>query len=207
MRFKDREEAGKKLIERLATYKGAKDAVVVALPRGGVVLGRVVADALGLPLDIVVARKIGAPGNEEYAIGAVTADGNAVWNEAERAAAGDRYCVEAVRKEVVEAKRRLGVYRSGWLPRDLSRKTVIIVDDGIATGFTMRAAVRKAREEGAKRVVVAVPVAPPDIISVIAGEVDEFIALDTPMTFAAIGGFYSEFPQVDDKTVVSLLRR
>lgn len=207
MQFKDRQEAGKKLAEKLAAYKNAPDAVVVALPRGGVVLGRIVADALGLPLDVVVARKIGAPGNPEYAIGAVTVSGDVIWNEAEKAMADAAYCDEEVRKQMAEARRRQDTYRGGWPPRDLKGKTVIIVDDGIATGFTVRASARTAKNEGARKVVIAVPVAPADSLASLASEFDEIVVLHSPELFFAIGGFYGDFPQVDDKTVIDLLRR
>jgi predicted phosphoribosyltransferase len=207
MQFKDREQAAEKLAEKLARYRNAADAVIVALPRGGVVLGRIVADKLGLPLDIVVPRKIGAPANEEYAIGAVTESGEAVWNPEERTAAGAAYWEETMRKEMAEAKRRLEAFRKGRPPRDLKGKTAIIVDDGIATGYTMLAAIKTARAEGAKRVVVSVPVAPPDTTARMAGEADELVVLHAPAIFFAIGGFYDYFPQVDDERVKELMGR
>ncbi len=204
--FIDRDDAGRQLAEKLKKYGGRKDVVVVALPRGGVVLGRVVADALKAPLDIVVPRKIGAPGNEEYAIGALTEAGHAVWNEQERALAGDAYIERTVEAELAEARRRLDLYRSGLPPRDLKDRTVIIVDDGIATGYTIRAAIETVRSEGPARVVAAVPVAPPDSAEAVAKLVDEAVILETPALFWAIGSFYDEFGQVDDDTVIKLMR-
>src|SRR5512142_1163900 len=130
MPFVDREDAGRRLARRLRRLAGKPDAVIVALPRGGVVLGRVVADALRLPLDIVVPRKIGAPGDPEYAIGAVTEEGDAVWNEAERRVADASYLEKTLAAERAEARRRLATYRAGLPPRALRGRTVIVVDDG-----------------------------------------------------------------------------
>ncbi len=205
--FKDREEAGRKLAEALEKYKGLKNAVVVALPRGGVVLGRIVADALGAPLDLVVPRKIGAPFNEEYAIGALAESGEAVWNEEERVrcdAAALRHIVEKERKE---AERRLNVYRKGLPPRDLKGKTVILVDDGVATGYTMRAAINTVKAERPEKIVVAVPVGPKDTLGELKREADEVVILHTPMLFFAIGGFYEVFPQVEDEAVIELMKK
>ncbi len=206
MPFKDREDAGRRLAEKLRQYAGRKGVVVVALPRGGVVLGRIVADALKAPLDIVVPRKIGAPGNEEYAIGALTESGHAVWNEQERAAAGEAYVGKAVEKQLAEARRRLDLYRAGLPPRDLAGRTVIIVDDGIATGYTNRAAIATVRSEKPARVIAAVPVSPPDSAAVVERLVDEAVILEKPALFWAIGSFYDEFGQVDDETVIKLMR-
>jgi predicted phosphoribosyltransferase len=207
MPFIDRVDAGKKLAAALAKYRKAKDAVVVALPRGGVVLGRVIADDLGLPLDIIVPRKIGAPENEEYAIGAVTESGHVVWNAAERARIDDAWAEAEVSKQKAEAARRLKVFRAGLPPRDLKGKTVLLVDDGIATGYTIRAAIETARAESPSRLVVAVPVSPPDSAEAVARMSDEFIALERPDLFLAIGAFYNDFVQVEDDEVAALMRR
>ena len=205
MVFRDRADAGRRLAEALRKYGGRRDVTVVALPRGGVVLGRIVADALGAPLDIVVPRKIGSPGNEEYAIGAITESGHAVWNEAERALADESYIERTVSAEQAEARRRIDTYRAGLPPRDLKGRTVVVVDDGIATGYTMRAAVETVKSEGPAKVVAAVPVAPPDSAKEIGGLVDESVVLSKPSPFWAIGAFYEEFGQVEDGEVVRLL--
>ncbi|MDD5251283.1 MAG: phosphoribosyltransferase [Patescibacteria group bacterium] len=205
--FADREDAGRRLAEKLDAYRGRNDVTVVALPRGGVVLGRIVADALNAPLDIVVPRKIGAPGNEEYAVGAVTESGHVVWNEAERARLDDDYAERTVAEERAEAQRRLDIYRAGRPPRDWHDRTVIVVDDGIATGYTMRAAIETVRSMKPRRVIVAVPVAPADSIETLRGLGDEIVVLETPTLFFAIGAHYSLFNQVDDETVVALMRR
>ncbi len=206
MPFADREDAGKRLAGRLKKYAGKPDTVVVALPRGGVVTGREVADALRLPLDIVVPRKIGSPGDPEYAIGAVTEEGDAVWNESERRAAGEEYLAATLAAERAAARRRLATYRAGMPARSLRGKTVIVVDDGVATGHTMRAAVATVRREGAARLVVAVPVCPPDSRASLEAVADEVEVIESPRAFAAIGAHYGAFPQVSDGEVLRLMR-
>ncbi|MEY4744733.1 MAG: hypothetical protein RL272_678 [Candidatus Parcubacteria bacterium] len=206
MPFVDREDAGRRLARSLRRYEGDPGAIVVALPRGGVVTGRVVADALKLPLDIVVPRKIGAEADPEYAIGAVTEEGDAVWNERERRGAGRAYLDSTLAKERAEARRRLGTYRAGMPPRSLRGKTVLVVDDGVATGYTMRAAVATVKRCGASRIVVAVPVCPADSLAALELEADEVVALESPVIFSSIGAFYDAFAQTDDATVVRLLR-
>lgn len=204
--FQDRRQAGEELAQALRAYGHQPDVVIVALPRGGVVIGKVVADALGVLLDIVVPRKIGFPGQEEYAIGAITETGEVVWNEAERARVPGPYLETAIKREQAEAKRRLDAYRAGRPPRDLKNKVVIIVDDGVATGYTMRAAIRTVRAEGVKKIVVAVPLAPADTVEKLKGEVDEVIALQQPISFWAIGAHYQEFHQVSDGEVIQLMK-
>ena len=207
MSFIDREDAGRRLAERLGRYRGDAKALVVALPRGGVSVGRVVADGLGLPLDIVVPRKIGAQSNREYAIGAITEEGHVVWNEAERSKTDPDYLNQAVLEEQAEAKRRLVRFRGDRPPRDWHGRTVIVVDDGIATGFTMLAALKTVRSFRPARVVVAVPTAPPDVEQVLAGQADELIVLEKPTLFRAVGAQYRDFGQVSDNQVVELLER
>jgi len=201
--FKDRQDAGKKLALLLDNYKGT-NAIVLALPRGGIIIGREVAEALNLPLDIIVTRKIGAPGNEEYAIGAIDIHGNGVWNENERAYVDKRWLENKIMEEIREAERRWGTYRKGRGPLELKGKTVIIVDDGIATGLTMQAAVAYARQTNAKEVVVAVPVASTESVGVLK-EVVEVYVIETPVFFSAVGEWYEYFPQVSDQEVVSVL--
>lgn len=169
-------------------------------------VGKVVADALGVPLDIVVPRKIGFPGQEEYAIGAITETGEAVWNETERARVSEDYVAEVMQREQAEAKRRLEVYRGGRTARDLKNKIVIVVDDGVATGYTMRAAIQTIRAEGAKNIIVAIPLAPSDTVEKLRGEVENVIALQQPTFFWAIGAHYQEFSQVSDDEVVALMK-
>jgi predicted phosphoribosyltransferase len=206
MKFKDRVEAGEKLAAALQKFAADPDAVVVALPRGGVVPGAIVAKALGKPLDLVIPRKIGAPGNPEYAIGAVTESGEGVWNEEERERADPTWLQCEIEKEQAEAKRRRETYLVARKRIDLAGKTVILVDDGIATGITMRAAIQEVRKAHPKKIVVAVPVAPPDSVSEMKSLIDEVVVLATPMLFGAIGAFYKEFPQLEDVEVTKLLK-
>lgn len=207
MTFIDRHDAGKRLARRLSRFARRTDAVVVALPRGGVIIGREVADALRLPLDVVVTRKIGAEENPEYAIGAIGETGDAVWNERERREADPSYLEAEVARQRKEAARRLAKYRAGLPPRAFAGKTVLLVDDGVATGYTMRAAIAWLRHERPAAIVVAVPVCPPDSLAIIAAEADEAVTLEAPAAFDAIGRFYQEFTQVGDDAVIASLRR
>lgn len=207
MMFRDRVDAGRKLAEALERYRGAKDAIVIALPRGGVVVGAEVATALDLPLDIVVPRKIGAPGNPEYAIGAITESGDPAWDQqaVSLTDASEEYLAATVAKERAEAQRRLMTYRGDRPPRDVKGKTVLLVDDGIATGATMRAAIQTLRSEGARRIVLAVPVAAADSIAALRSEVDDIVVLHAPQWFGAVGAFYDTFEQTTDDEVTALL--
>ena len=166
MRFKDRVDGGKQLAVLLTKYKNNTDAIIIGLPRGGVVIAFEVSKELNLPLDIIVPRKIGAPTNPELAVGALTQEGAIVWNEALRKSLGlspdDLKDIIAAEKK--EAARRLRVYRGNRQPLNLKNKIVILVDDGIATGATMRAAISSARIQGAKFIVVAVPVSPMQVL-------------------------------------------
>lgn len=202
--FRDREEAGQRLAERLGKYQG-KAAVVVALPRGGVPVGREVADQLGLPLDVVVVRKVGAEFNPEYAIGAVSERGEVYWEEAERQRADAAYLERAVAKARAEASERLTLFRAGRPERDWSGQTAIVVDDGVATGLTMMAALQAVRSFGPDRVVAAVPVGPPETRRRLAALADEVVVLETPAFFNAVGAHYEEFPQVANEVVASIL--
>lgn len=206
MIFKDRSQAGKLLAKELKRYRGKKDAVVVALPRGGVVLGYEIAVNLKLPLDIVVPRKIGAPGNPEFAIGAITEDGEFIENP-EGGYAPEDYMKKEIAKEMNESARRLEIYRSGMPERKLADKTVLLVDDGIATGLTLEAGIRTVRKQKAGKIVVAVPVAAEDSYKKIKMLVDDMICLDRPFFFGAVGAFYESFPQTQDSEVVELLQK
>lgn len=206
MIFRDREDAARQMVTPLEPFRAAPNTIILALPRGGVVLGRILADALQLPLDIVVPRKIPAPENEEYAIGAITETGEPIWNTTEHARISDEYAKRVILEEQTEAKRRLALYRPKGEPRNLLGKTVLVIDDGIATGLTMRAAIATIRQEGAARIIIAVPVCPPDTKMILQKDVDECIVLDTPEYFGAIGNFYERFPQVEDETVIKLLK-
>lgn len=203
--FKDRHEAGQKLVKILEDFKG-KNAIVLALPRGGVVVSAEIAKILNLPLDIIVTRKIGSPESEEYAIGAIDVDGDGVWNKEELKRINKEWLAQKIKKEKEEAKRRLSLYRQGRTPLDLRGKISIIADDGIATGLTIKAAIKYARKLGAQKIVVASPLAPREAASDLKKEVDEMRILETPSAFFAIGQFYETFPQVEDEEVIKILK-
>lgn len=206
MVFKNRQEAGEKLAEALAQYKNAKDVIILALPRGGVVVGAEVAQALGLPLDIVVPRKIGAPGNEEYAIGAITETGEKVFNEDELRNIDKEWLAREINKEKAEAIRRLNLYRGDKPYPDLAGKIMILVDDGVATGYTMRATIRSVRAKNPKKIIVAVPHGAKDSLEKLRQEADEVVALEEPEWYGAVGAFYQEFGQTSDGEVIALLQ-
>ncbi len=207
MIFADRVEAGERLAVALARYKGA-DAVVLAIPRGGVIVGEAVARALGLPLDVVVPRKIGAPGNPELGLGAI-APGVRVLDEwlVERLGVTEEYLEREIEAEEREIERRERVYRAGRPPVEVGGKVAIVVDDGVATGGTAIAALRWARAQGAARVVLAVPVAPPGSVPKLAREADEVVVLETPEPFFAVGEWYRRFDQTTDEEVIAALAR
>lgn len=205
--FADRTDAGEQLARLLESYENLSDTVVLGLPRGGVVPAVIVAKALSLPVDIVVPRKIGAPFHEELAIGAVAQDGSVVWNEdlMKRLHLKPEDVAETIEKERKESKRRVALYRHGRQPLELKNKTVILVDDGIATGATMRAAIAYVKHQGARNIVVATPVGTPDVLSRLEQEVDEVVSVQRPETFLGISAFYETFPQTSDDEVIALL--
>ena len=205
--FEDRVEAGRRLASALQDFKG-KNAVVLAIPRGGVVVGFEVADSLGIPLDVIIPRKIGAPGNPELAIGAVMEDGTIIMNDELSGflQVSEDYIKEESQSQRLEIERRLKFYRGTALYPDLKNHVVIIVDDGIATGSTMKAALVSVRKKGTKAIVIAVPVGPPSTIQELEKEADDVVCLLTPESFMAIGQFYANFAQTTDEEVVSLLK-
>lgn len=206
MTFQNRHEAGRKLADALSEYKGADNGLVIALPRGGVVPGRIVADRLGLPLDVVVTRKVGAPANREYAIGALTESGDVVWNQPEKQNYPEEKLSEIVEEEKTEARRRVEKYRSGLPSRKMRGKTILLVDDGVATGFTMKAAIKTVRAADPDKIIVAVPVAPRGIEPELESVVHEVVVLETPALFMAVGAYYEEFDDVNDEQVLELLK-
>lgn len=207
MFFSNRKEAGVKLAHALQKYAG-RPCVVLALPRGGVVLGAEIAAALKAPLDLLIPMKIGHPENPEYAIGAVTETGEPVFNPSVLREAGLDWFNQRVIQKRREAKRRREAYRGKRSPLPVEGKTVILVDDGIATGWTMRAAIREVRRSKPARVVVAIPVVPGDTAERLRQEVDVLVALDIPEFYAgAVGAYYEDFGQVDDEEVTSLIEK
>jgi len=206
MRFKNRAEAGRQLAAVLAKYRG-EDIVVYALPRGGVVLGYEIAKSLGAPLDLVITRKIGYPGNEECAVCAVAEDGHMICDRAGSSLLDQEWLNAQAEKEMREAKRRRQVYLGGRELLPGEGKVAIIVDDGVATGLTILLAISEMRHCHPKRVVVAVPVTSRDAAERIRADADELIALDVPSSFVAVGEHYEQFPQLNDEEVIKLMKQ
>lgn len=206
--YRDRIEAGEKLSKELREFKGQDDVVIIGLPRGGVPVAFEIAERLNLPMDIVCPRKIGAPMNKEFAIGAITETGEGIFdsNTIARLGVTKDYLDKEIEKEKAEAQHRLELYREGKPPRNLKDKTVIIVDDGLATGSTMKAAIQSIKAEGASEIIVAVPVSPPDTLEDIRDTVDDVICLDTPLFFQAVGQFYQDFSPTEDDEVIELMK-
>jgi predicted phosphoribosyltransferase len=208
-RFQDRHEAGRMLAEALRSYAGRDDLLVLALPRGGVPVGFEVARALGAPLDVMLVRKLGVPGHEELAMGAIASGGVRIVSDDVVSAFGipDRVLATVAAAEERELQRQERAYREARPIPDVRGKTVILVDDGLATGSTMRAAVATLRAMGAARVVAAVPVAPPETCAVMREVVDQMVCVLTPDPFLAVGAWYEDFSETGDETVRALLGR
>lgn len=208
MRFKDRKEAGRVLAASLVRYAGRVDVIVLGLPRGGVPVAAEVARALGAPLDTLMVRKLGVPGHEELAMGAIASGGVRVLDDtAQRLFGVPPEAVDRVTEdEEFELARRERLYRDGRAAPRMTDRIVILVDDGLATGSSMRAAVRAVRRERPALVVVAVPVAPPDTCALLRLEADECVCASTQEPFFSVGAWYDDFPQLTDSEVQALLR-
>ena len=208
-RFRDRREAGRLLAAQLGAYAKRPDVLVLALPRGGVPVAAEVASALGAPLDVFVVRKLGVPGHEEYALGAIATGGVRVLNEevVQALRIPDRVIDALAAREQEELARRERVYRGHRPPLDVRGRTVILVDDGLATGATMHAAIRALRQQQPARIVVAVPTASPETCAELKTEVDDIICATTPDPFYAVGLWYEDFSQTTDEEVRELLAR
>ena len=207
MQFKDRRDAGQQLSTQLTQYKERKDVIVLGLARGGMVVADEVAAALHVLLNVIVVRKVGAPGNEELALGAVAEYGTGIFNEDLITALGvsRQWLKQEVEEQKQILKQRLSLYRGKSSAPELKSKIVILIDDGIATGASMRVAIQSVRHAGAKKIVLAVPVAAPDSLRKIAKEVDESICLFSPPYFGAVGSFYRSFGQTSDDEVIQIL--
>src|SRR3989338_9190608 len=204
MIFKDRHDAGKKLAEALKKYKNKKDIIVLGIPRGGVEVAFNIAKALKVPLSIIVTKKIGHPFESEFAIGAVS-PGNYIVDEVYSNEAGEDYIENTVKEMNAEIKRRYKEYTQGKMPQ-LKNKIVIIVDDGLATGYTMFAAIKYAKSKNPKKLIVAVPVATQDSFEKVKQMADEFVCLQVPVFFSAVGSFYQDFAQLEDEEVKFYLK-
>ena len=205
--FKDRADAGNQLAKKLMKYKGKKDAIILGIPRGGVEIGFQIAKILKLPLDVIVTKKIGCPGNEEYAIGAVGPGKEYILNDWQSSGAGEDYIEEETERlgKLIEERYRL-YKRTKKFPQ-IKNKTIILVDDGIATGNTAKLSILILKKQKPKKIILAIPVAPKDSIKMMEKYADEVICLSTPTSFFAIGQFYENFAQVSDKQVIKYLSR
>jgi putative phosphoribosyl transferase len=204
--FTDREDAGRQLADLLSDLQG-QDVVILAIPRGGVEIGAVVATALGAPLDVVIPRKVGAPGNPELGLGAVAGDVEVLDQRLIKVlGVSQDYLRQEIESQQEEIRRRSVAYRGDRPPVSLEKSVAVVVDDGVATGGTAAAALRWARAGGASRVILAVPVAPAEAAERLRREADEVRILATPEPFYAVGQWYESFPQVGDERVVRLLR-
>jgi len=206
MRFVDRRDAGRRLADQLVELR-EEDPIVLALPRGGVPVGAEVARALGAPLDLILVRKLGVPSQPELAMGALGEEGVRVLDATliARARVSERELRRIEARERAELARRAVRYRGDRLPMKIAGRTVVIVDDGLATGASARAAILVARARGARRVVLAVPVAPPDTVAALGNQADAVISLETPSSMVAIGQWYEDFRQTSDEEVVEQL--
>ncbi|MFI5059414.1 MAG: phosphoribosyltransferase [Candidatus Acidiferrales bacterium] len=209
MIFKNRQEAGQRLASRLVKYANREDVIVLGVPRGGVPIAFEVATSLNLPLDIFVLRKLGVPGHEELAFGAIGSGGVRVLNAnvVEQMGISDLDIAVVTRAEKEELERRERLYRGSRPPLDVHGRTVILVDDGIATGSSLRAAIRALREMKPAAIVIATPVAPERTCNRLRHEVEELVCVEMPEPFYGVGQFYHDFAQVSDEEVNELLER
>jgi putative phosphoribosyl transferase len=208
-KYNNRTEAGKILTEQLKEYANRADVIVLALPRGGVPVAYEIAQTLAVPLDVFIVRKLGMPGQEELAIGALAMDGSTVFNDdlLRLMPFPPEIIDEIIASEKIELARRISLYRGNQPLPHLENKIIILVDDGIATGATMRAAITVLQKQSLKKLIVAVPVAALDTAKEIAAMVDQFICPLTPELFYSVGSWYSDFPQTTDTEVIALLNK
>ena len=207
--FRNREEAGRLLGQKLAAYKGRADVIVLGLPRGGVAVAHEIAEALEVPLDVFLVRKLGVPGFEELAMGAIAMGGGELVDPdvLEEFDLSGSVIRRVAAREREELERREHIYRGPRPPLDVHNKTVILVDDGIATGSTIRVAIEALRKLYPSRIIVAAAVAPLATYLTLGSEADEVVCLLTPREFRAVGDFYSDFPQLTDENVCALLKQ
>lgn len=208
MKYKNREEAGQKLAKELEKYSQDKP-IIIALPRGGVVVAYEIAKRLKAPLDIIVARKIGAPFNPEFGLGAISENGALTLdNEAIRHFGLTESDIEqAINREIGVMSKKIELYRKDSIPTELKDQTVILVDDGLATGVTTKAAIMSIKQNSPKKIILAVPVSSSDAINKLLKEVDEIVCLKTPDDFYAVSAYYDNFEQISDNEVMNLLHK
>lgn len=208
MLYKDRYDAGKQLAQELLQYKN-ENPVIIALPRGGVLLGYEAAKMLHAPLDIIVARKLGAPFHPEFGFGAIAPNGVKIINaeSVEYLRLSKDEINEIIENETLEMNRRIQLYRKNSPPIDLHNKTVIVVDDGLATGVSTKAAVMSIKKMKPQKIILAVPVSPVNTANAFRQEVDEFICLNEFSDFFAVGAYYDNFEQITDEEVITLIQK
>lgn len=206
--FADRRDAGLQLAEKLKHYKSCKGVLILALPRGGAVTGFEIARVIGAPLDVLIVRKIGFPGQLELAVGAVSETGTIVLNQhiISDGEVSQKYIEDEIAAQKKEIDRRMRLYRGGRRLEKVEGKTIILVDDGVATGATMKAGIATLREEKIEKLIVAVAVSPLETADELRNMADEFICLYTPSDFMAVGNYYRDFSQVTDEEVAEILR-
>lgn len=207
MLYRDRRHAGQEVAARLRDLMGRRDLLVLGVPRGGVVVAHAIASALRCPLDVYLAHKLGAPGNPELAIGAISADGQVLVDEgwARAVGADEEYLRAEIARQKREIERRMARYRGTAAPLDVKGKTVILVDDGAATGATLLAAAKALRLAGPNMLIVAVPVASDEAVEKLSAAADRFVCPLVPAFFWAVGAFYQDFDQTTDEEVIRLL--
>lgn len=208
MKFTSRSEAGEKLAEKLEEYK-SPHTLILGIPRGGVVVAASLAKKLGVLFDVLSVKKLSAPHNPELAIGALAPDNVSYieWRFAGNVGADEAYMKGEIEQKGQELKKQEKLFRKGRKPLNIKHKTVVLIDDGVATGSTMEAAIKWAKKKKAHKIAAAIPVAAPDTVKRIKPEVDELVVLEEPTDFRAVGQFYENFQQVENETVVSLLSK
>lgn len=208
--FKDRAEAGKKLAQKLKEElptQSLADAIILSIPRGGVVVGGEISRFFNLPLDCLITKKIPSPGNEELAIGAVAEGGVVVWEEelCQRLGVPSDYKQEIVKKKIIELEKKQQDFKCGMPTPQMKDKVIIIIDDGVATGSTIKAAIAVVRDFGPREIIIAIPIIAQDSLEEIKSKADKVIYLETPEMFFSVGQFYENFEQISDEQVVSIL--
>lgn len=207
MPFRNRDEAARRLAERLAVYKG-KNPLILAIPRGAVPMGKIIADALGGEVDVVLVRKLRAPFNPEFAVGSMDESGwTYIADYAAQAGANPEYLEAEKRTQLETMRSRRAQYTPIRPPIDPAGRIVIVIDDGLATGATMISALHSLRSKNPEKLICAIPVSPPDTLEKVARYADEVVCLETPEWFQAVGQFYMDFPQVEDEEVIEILRQ